>query len=379
MRTVILALAAICALPWGSYAQQQKLVRILVSSPQVNNQAYRAVGDVFAGSIIRELNRKGGLEIVDRLKSEEYLRKNKLNEGIDNRETATMVGKALGADIVIYSTLDRNSNTFAYSIAFFEVERDVIQRIVNGAFNETASPMEIGRMVREEMKRLITYIPLPSELGNIGSVIREDTVNPDELPKSAEIELPRGDQFGALEQVLSYYRLFPGELEYLKLDQQQDITRIQMEADPDIDAELVKTFTRLQMYGEFALRYNLQSFLIKDCSIRALNVLLANKIPVFFTDDGRNIGLLNGYSQLKGNGTSIFRTNYSDEFDSSYLIHRKLIAILVILPKPGKKGGISREYLETAISRYHNDWGKTPSLVEIKEGFLDIINSGMEN
>ncbi len=379
MRMVILALVAFCAFPWGAYAQQQKLVKILVSSPWVPDKAYRAVGDVFAGCITRELNRKGGLEIVDRIKSEEYLKQKKLNEGIDNRVTAVEVGKALGADIVIYSTLTRSSRNFGFSIAFFEVERDVIQRIVNGSFSETASAEEIGRLVRDEMKRLVTYIPSPSELASIGTVLRENTVNPDDLPKSSDIELPAADQFGALEQALAYYRVFPGELEYLKLDQQQEITRVQMEADVDIDADLMKTFTRMQMFGEFALRYNLQSYLIKDCSVRALNVLIANKVPVFFTDDGRNIGLLNGYSQLKGNGSSIFRTNYNDEFDSSYLTHRKLIAIMVILPKPGKKGGISHDYLETAISRYHNDWGKTPTLVELKEGFLDIINSGMEN
>jgi hypothetical protein len=259
------------------------------------------------------------------------------------------------------------------------VERDVIQRIVSGAFSETSSPEEIGRLVREEMKRIVTYIPLPSELGSIGAVIRENTINPDEMPKSSSLELPRADQFGSLEQVLNYYRIFPGELEYLKLDQQQQITRVQMEADADLDADLMQTFTRLQMWGEFSLRYNMQSYLIKDCSIQALNVLLANKIPVFFTDDGKNISLLTGYSQYKANGTSIFQTNYNDEFDSTYLTHRKLLAIMIILPKPGKKGAVSQDYLETAISRYHNDWGKTPALVEIKEGFLDIINSGMEN
>lgn len=379
MRMVILAVIALCSIPWGAWAQQQKLVRILVSTPQVSEQAYRAVGDVFAGCIIRELNRKGGLEIVDRAKSEEYLRKKKLNEGIDNRVIATEVGSVLGADIVIYSTLDRSSRNFVYSIAFFEVDRDVIQRIVNGSFSETASPEEIGRLVRDEMRRIVTYIPSPSELNNFGAVIRENTINPDEMPKSSNIDLPKADQFGALEQVLSYYRVFPGELEYMKLEQQQEITRIQMDADSDIDANLIKTFTKMQMFGEFALRYNMQSYLIKNCSLQALNVFLANKVPVFFTDDGSNIGLLIGYSQYKSNGTSIFRTNYFDEFDSTYLIHRKLIAILVILPKPGKKGGISQDYLETAISRYHNDWGKTPSLVEIKEGFLDIISSGMEN
>jgi len=121
----------------------------------------------------------------------------------------------------------------------------------------------------------------------------------------------------------------------------------------------------------------MQSYLVKDCSVRALNVFLANKIPVFWTDDGNTINLLTGYSGLRGDGVSIFRTFTNDVFDSFYLTHRKLIAILVILPKPGRKGGVPREYLETAISRYHNDWGKTPELVELKEGFLDIISSGL--
>ncbi|MHB9028080.1 MAG: hypothetical protein ACYC9O_04885 [Candidatus Latescibacterota bacterium] len=377
MRKVMLTLVMFIMLAPGAYSQQQKMIKILVTSPQISDKVYRPVADVFAGSVIRELNRKGGLVIVDREQSEAYLRKKGLPEwAVDNRELAIEVGKALGADIVIYSTLSRNLGSFVYSLGFLEVDRDVIQRILNGSFSETASPGEIGKFINEEVRKLVNYIPLPSELGDRGLAFREETVNPDNLPRSAEIELPRMDRFGAVEQVLSYYRVFPGEMEYVKLDIDQQITRVQLE-EGDIDGDLMRTFSRMQMYGEYALRYNMQSYLIKNCSVRALNVLLANKIPVFWTDDGMNVNLLTGYTGLRQDGVSIFRTFTNDEFDSFYLTHRKLIAILVILPKPGKKGGISREYLETAISRYHNDWGKTPELVEIKEGFLDIISSGL--
>jgi len=163
----------------------------------------------------------------------------------------------------------------------------------------------------------------------------------------------------------------------MKMDVDQQITRVQM--DDELDAELFQIMSRLQMYGEFALRYNMQAYLIKNCSIRAVNVLLANKIPVFYSEDGSAVNLLVSYNGLRPDGDCVFKTNYQDEFESFNLIHRKLICVLIILPKPGKKGGISREYLETAIARYQNDWGKTPSLVEVKEGFLDIISSGIEN
>jgi len=355
----------------------ERMVKILVTSPEIPDKVYRPVADVFAGAVIRELNRKGGLIIVDREQSETYLRKKGLPDwAVDNRELAIEVGKALGADIVIYSTLSRNFSSFVYSMGFLEVNRELIQRIVNGSFIETASPAEIGRLVGMEMRKFMNYIPLPSEISDRGAAFREETVDPDRLPRSSEIELPRLDRFGCLEQVLSYYRVFPGEMEYLKLEIDQQITRVQID-DGDIDRELMRTFSRMQMYGEYALRYNMQSYLVKDCSVRALNVFLANKIPVFWTDDGNTINLLTGYSGLRGDGVSIFRTFTNDVFDSFYLTHRKLIAILVILPKPGRKGGVPREYLETAISRYHNDWGKTPELVELKEGFLDIISSGL--
>jgi hypothetical protein len=355
------------------------MVKILVTSPQIKEKAYRPIADVFAGSIIRELNRNGGLQVIDREKSEEYLKKKNLPEGIDNRELAIEVGKALGADIVIYSTISKTYETFAYSLAFLEVERDVIQRILRGSFKESVPPFEIAKLVKDDVNKLVQYIPLPSELANPGSLLRQETVNPESLPKSVKIELPRFDRFGCVEQVFSYNRVFPGEVEYLKLNTDQQITRLQMETDEDLDAELVQIMTKLQMYGEFALRYNLQAYLIKYCSVRAVNVLLANKIPVFYSDDGENIVLLTEYHGLRSDGVCIFKTNYNDEFESFDLIHRKLICVLIILPKPGKKGGISREYLETAISRFQNDWGKTPSLVEIKEGFLDIISSGVEN
>lgn len=380
MRKAVLALVILALIAPGARAQQQhkqKMVKVLVTSPCINDRAYRAVADVFAGSIIRELNRKGGLEVVDREKAEEWMKKKGLPEwGVDNRETAIEVSKALGADIVIYSTLSRSFESFVYSMAFMEVERGVIQRILNGSFFETASPQEIGRLVNTEMKNLVGFIPLPSELGNMGLALREETVDPDKLPRGAEIELPRMDRFGSIEQVLSYYRVFPGEMEFMKLDMEQQITRIQYD-DMEVDAELMKTFTRMQMYGEFALRYNMQAYMVKNCSVRALNVLLANKIPVFYTEDGSVVSLLSAYSNLREDGVSIFRTNMNDQFDSFNFTQRKLIAIMVLLPKPGKKGGISRDYLEAAVSRYHNEWGKSPELVEVKEGMFDIISSGM--
>ncbi len=377
MRNALFALFILTLFAPASNAQQQKMVKILVTSPNIEERAYLAVADVFAGSIIRELNRKGGLEVVSREKSEEWLKeKGKEAWAVDNRELARETAKALGADIVIYSSLSRSFNSFVYSMAFLEVERDVIQRVLNGSFNETASPSELGRLVGLEMKKLVGYIPLPSEIGNQGLAIRQETVDPDNLPRRAEIELPRMDQYGSAEQVLSYYRVFPGEVEFMKLEMDQQITRVQFE-DQDIDSELMRVFSRMQMYGEFALRYNMQAFLIKNCSIRALNVLLANKIPVFFTGDDGNISLLTGYTGLREDGYSIFRTNFNDEFDSFFLTQRRLIAVMIILPKPGRKGGISRDFLETAVSRYHNDWGKSPELVELKEGIFDIISSGM--
>ena len=378
MRAVLWSIFAGIVCIGNVSAQQQKLVKVLVTTPFVAEKSYRAVGDVFAGSIIRELNRNGGIELVDREKSERWLLEHNRSAGVNNREIAGEVAKALGADIVIYSTLMRTYDTFAYDIALLEVDRDVIQRILSGAFKESTSASEIGRVIRTEMKKIVQYIPLPSELSNPGVALRQEVVNPDNLPKSLRIDLPRLDQYGTLEQVFTYWRVFPGEVEYQKLEVNQQLTRVQFDRD-EMDAELYQTLSRLQMYGEFSLRYNLQAYLIKNCSIRAVNVLIANKIPVFYSDDGKTVSLLSGYSRLRDDGYCVFHTNFNDNFESYDLIHRKLICILIILPRPGKKGGISRDYIETAISRYPNDWGKNPSLVEIKEGFLDIISSGVEN
>ncbi len=377
MKIAFFALATLISLPWATPAQQQKMVKILVTTPAVADKAYRPISDVFAGSIIRELNRNGGLEIIDREASERWLREKGYPASVDFRERAIEVGKALGADIVIYSLLNKTYETFSYRLAFLEVERDVIQRILEGSFRESVPASEIGRLIKEDMKKLVQYIPLPSELGKPGLALRQETINPDNLPRSSQLEMPKLDRYGPIEQVLSYYRVFPGESEYRKMDVNQEITRVQM--DEELDAELFQVMTRLQMCGEFALRYNMQAYLIKNCSSRAVNVLLANKVPVFYSDDGSTISLLVGYNGLRSDGDCVFKTNYQDEFESFNLIHRKLICVLVILPKPGKKGGISRDYLETSIGRYQNDWGKNPSLVEIKEGFLDIISSGIEN
>ena len=208
MRRFIFLLFILLFLPFSSQAQQ-KLVKILVTSPHIGSSNHLPVADVLAGCMIRELNRKGSLEIIDREKSEEYLRKTKRPEWVNTRDLAIEVGKAMGADIVFYSSLGRNYDTFVYSIALIEVEKDVIQRIVQNSFPESASPELIGRKVKDDMLKFMQYIPLPSELADPGSIVRVDTVNPDELPTAAEIDLPRMDMHGAIEQLFSYYRIFP--------------------------------------------------------------------------------------------------------------------------------------------------------------------------
>jgi len=102
-------------------------------------------------------------------------------------------------------------------------------------------------------------------------------------------------------------------------------------------------------------------------------VLLANKIPVFYID-----GLLIGYRDLGTDGFCMFKTidgQYIETFD---LTHRKRMAILFIVPKPGKKRGVSKAYLENAIGYYRDEMGNTPKLIEIKESMFDISASKLE-
>ncbi|MBN1291392.1 MAG: hypothetical protein JXB48_06090 [Candidatus Latescibacteria bacterium] len=356
---------------------QQHLVKILVTSPHIGAKEYRAVADVLAGSIIRELNRHGGLEIVDREASEKYLRDKGLDEWVNNRDIAIEVGEALGADIVIYSSLGRNYDTFVYSIAFLEVERDIIQRIVQGSFSETDPPARIGRLIRNDMTRLSIFIPTPSELADPGINLREQTVDPDVLPKKMVIEeFPNMGMYGIMEQILTYYRVFPGEIEYMKFEQQRNMTRLQFR--DDMDSELTELFNKFRIYADFAIRHNMQVYFIKDCSIRAVNVLLANKIPVLFSPNGEGMSVLVGYGGLRADGYSYFIPYGTEPFEAYDFTHRQRVAVMIILPKAGRKGGISRQYLESAIGRYRDEWDKSPQLVEIKEGFLDILSTSLD-
>ncbi len=189
MRKMVILCSIFALCVTKAYPQRREMVKILVTSPHIPDKVYRPVADVFAGCIIRELNRKGGIEILDREKSEAYLREKGLPEwAVDNRTLAVEVGNAMGADIILYSIISRNYGSFTYSLGFLEVKADLIQRILNGSFSETASPSEIGRLVNAEMKKLVNYIPLPSEIDNRGLVLREETVNPDNLPPSVSID-----------------------------------------------------------------------------------------------------------------------------------------------------------------------------------------------
>ena len=356
---------------------KQRVVRILVTSPHISEKEYRPVADVMAGSIIRELNRHGGLEIVDRELSEKYLREKGLKEWVNNRNIAIELGEALEADIVIYSSIGRNYDTFVYSIAFIEVERDIIQRVLQGSFRDSDPPSHIGKLMKYEVSKLVMFIPTPSELSDPGVVLREDTVDPDNLPKKLIIEeFPVMGRYGIMEQILTYYRVFPGEIEYMKFDQQRNITRLRFR--DDMDEEITQLFNRFRIYADFALRHNMQAYFLKDCSIRAVNVLIANKIPVLYSPTGEGMSVLIGYGGLRPDGYCYFIPFGTDPFEAYDFTHRQRVAIMIILPKTGRKGGISRQYLDTAIERYRDEWNKTPRLVEVKEGVLDILSSGLD-
>ncbi|MCE5249307.1 hypothetical protein LLG96_03720 [bacterium] len=356
---------------------KQRIVRILVTSPHIGDNQYRPIADVFAGSIIRELNRFGGLEIVPREESERYLKGKGLPEWVNNRDMALEIGEALKADIVIYSSIGRNYDSFVYSIAFLEVDRDIIQRILHGAFRDSDPPETIGKQMKYEISKITMFIPTPSELSDPGSLVRTETVDPDKLPPKVLLEeYPNMGRYGAMEQLLAYYRVFPGELEFIKFEEGRTITRLQLR--DDMDEELTKLFERFRYYADFALRYNMQVYFIKDCSVRAVNVLLANKIPVLYSPNGEGLSVLVGYGGLRPDGYSYFFPFGSDPFESYDFTHRQRVAVMIILPKPGRKGGISKQYLESAVGRYRDEWNKTPTLVEIKEGFLDIIATGLD-
>jgi len=89
-------------------------------------------------------------------------------------------------------------------------------------------------------------------------------------------------------------------------------------------------------------------------------------------------GVLTGFRELGSDGHSILRTIDGGYVDSLDMTHRKRIAIFFIVPKPGRKNGLSKSYLEDALAFYVDEWGNKPSLVEIKDSMFDIISSGME-
>lgn len=345
---------------------QQRLVKILVASPYIKEKIFSPIADVMAGSIIRELRRAGGMEIIDREMAEKYIKEQGGEGWIATRKQAVNVGKALGADIVIYSTLQKSYDIFLYRIALIEVDRELIQRILKGEFRSSESASEIGRLMRKDVSELKKYIPLPSELADPGMIIRDNTIDPDNLPKNHKIEdFPRATRYGVIEQIFTYYRVFPGELEFKKFE--SNATPMRFSFRDDMDEELNERYNLFRKYGDFAIRHSLQAFFIRDCSTMAVNVLLANNVPVFFADD-----IILEYHNLTLSGYSWFQTLSSRAFDTTEMSHRDRMIVMAIFPKPGRKKGVSKEYMASAIGRYKDEWDKTPTLVEIKEGMLDI-------
>ncbi|MCD6308946.1 MAG: hypothetical protein J7M24_08130 [Candidatus Latescibacteria bacterium] len=369
---LILAIIAAGALHAGRADAQRRIVKVLVCTPHVENRVYKPIADVMAGSIVREFNRAGGMEMIGIAMHDRYLSENKLGLVMD-RDQARAIGRALHADIVVFGLIEKKYNDFIYSIMFYEVERDIIQRTLNGGFQVSSSAMEIGRKMREESAKLLRYVPLPSELENISSSIVPQTVDPERLPTSVEIsDLPPPEDFGHVEQIFSYYRVFPGETEFKKLENQELMMRFRFR--DEMDRQMTAVMTKFQIYGDFAIRHGLQAFMVKDCSTMAINVLLANGIPVFFPD-----GIIIGYEGMTGNGTSVYRTIDGQFIETFDMTHRKRMAVLFMVPKPGRRKGIGKAFLEHAVGYYKDEWGKTPTLVEITDSMLDITaGSGLE-
>jgi|GEM_PF-5151693 hypothetical protein len=362
---IVLALICVILLPHDA-AAQRTLVKVLVSTPYMTEKNYLPIADVMSGSIIRELKRVGGIEVIDREKSEDYI----VGEGGDgwvaNRNQALDVGKAMGADIVLYSALRKEYDSFYYHIAYIEVNNNVIQQIIKGSFLSSDSASEIGRIMKREVEKIQKFIPLPSELDNPGATIREETINPDKLPKSFVIDgFPPGGRNGMIEQILTYYRVFPGELEYSRIAGSSSVMKMAFRE--AMDEELTKRLNQYNMYAEFATRHNMQAFFIKNCSTEAINVLLANKIPVLMSDD-----IFLGYFNLLSDGFCIFKTLTNRSFDTGDLSHRDRMVVFFIVPFPGRKGGISKEYLESAVSLYKDEWGETPELIAVEDGVFDL-------
>ncbi|MBT4484936.1 MAG: hypothetical protein HOC71_14800 [Candidatus Latescibacteria bacterium] len=351
---------------------QTRLIKILITSPFIEYKAYRPLSDVIAGTIISELKRTGGMEIIDREKAEQYLIDRGLAPWVESREMAFELGEALEADIVIFSTIKKQYDNFLFNIIFLEIDRDIIQRNIRGSFRVSESASAIGKVVKEKMQKLLDYIPTPSELNDPGAMLREKTVNPEKLPTSITLEdIPQIDRFGYIEQIFSYYRVFPGEIEYQKFEQQDTINKLQFRE--ELDEELTDILNKFYVYGDFAIRHNLQAYLIKDCSMQAINILLANKIPVLYIE-----GILVGYSNLTPGGFCIFKTIDKRHVENYELTHRKRVAVMFIVPKIGRRMGFSKEYLEYAVGFYRDELGKTPKLVEIKDSMFDIISNSLK-
>lgn len=374
INSIKLALLTVIAVFYSQTVRSETIstVKVLITTPLSSQSSLKPVLDVFAGSLIREAAKVGTAEVIPRKKADDFLAAEGKPAGVGAREEAQRVGAALGAHIVIYSTIDRKNDFFNYKIYLLEVERDIIQRSLSGSFPSTYSPNEIGRRVNEEFIKISRYIPLPSEIIDPGGSIRDVSVDPEKLmPESIIKNFPPPERYGITEQILSYFRIFPGEEEYKKFDQQKSISRLITR--DELDPELTQILNEYYMLGDFVIRYNLQAYLIKDCSVGAINVLLANKIPVFV-----GTRLLTGYSEMRMHGYCLYHTHDNQHVEALEMTHRSRITVMFVAPRPGKRLGLSKNYLEKSIAIFRDEYGKVPTLVEVKESMFDIIPSSLD-
>lgn len=282
-------------------------------------------------------------------------------------DCAMKIGEITGADYVIYGILERMYKVFQFQVTIIQLPSGILEKSLKRKFSENSIPSDIAKEVSVVSDTFLDVIPLyhndsPDRVST-RSLPGEVTV--DSLLERVVIDqFPDIGEYGPAGAILNYNNIFPGAREWEKFSA-NDVTEL-LNFFKHLGDQTASSMSELYSYVNFFKKFDLDTYAIKNCSIGALDMLLAHEIPVLMVYRG-NVRVLTGYSGLPENENSYYYLDGGEILPIGELGGMELRGTLFAVNKPGRFRGHSQEKLSKAIERFKDTWNDTPELINIEE------------
>lgn len=351
--------------PHTALAQKAK-TRVLVLGLKVESRSHIPYSQVIETRLIRDLLTSGKAVIVSHEEREAAFKSmGRKSHTCGEFDCAMKLGEKTNADYVIYGTLERRFIIFQFDLTIIKLPSGITEKNLKRKFQENSRPPEIAKeasVVSDAFLEVIPQYRSESPEKMFAQTFPQEAIV-DSLPEKVLIALlTEYGKYGPPEVILHYHKIYPGLKDWENF-MADDITKM-FNYFKHMGNEVATSLSKLYAYGNFFNKFDMEAYAIKNCSVGALDMLLALEIPVLMVYRG-NIRILTGYRGLPESETSYFYLDGGEILPTNELTGFELRWVLFAVNKPGRYRGHSRAKLEKAIGRFKDTWNDTPELVAV--------------